>query len=177
MIKHFEQSAGFLRIREGENPLDNSAVHPESYVFVEKIAKKLGTSVPELIGNDALLKNIKYEDFQEMDKFTFNDIVSELKKPGRDPRKKAKVLQFREAIKTISDLIVGMKMPGIVTNVTAFGAFVNIGIKEQGLIHKSQLADVYVEDPAQFIALHEHVEVEVLEVDIERKRIGLKRIV
>ncbi len=175
--KAFEQSAGFLRIREGENPLDNSAVHPESYVFVEKIAKKLGTSVPELIGNDALLKNIKYEDFQEMDKFTFNDIVSELKKPGRDPRKKAKVLQFREAIKTISDLIVGMKMPGIVTNVTAFGAFVNIGIKEQGLIHKSQLADVYVEDPAQFIALHEHVEVEVLEVDIERKRIGLKRIV
>ncbi|MGV3631783.1 MAG: Tex family protein [Bacteroidota bacterium] len=175
--KAFEQSAGFLRIREGENPLDNSAVHPESYIFVEKIAKKLGVSVPELIGNDTLLKSIRQEEFPEMDKFTFNDIVSELKKPGRDPRKKAKVLQFREAIKTISDLIIGMKMPGIVTNVTAFGAFVNIGIKEQGLIHKSQLADVFVEDPSQFISLHEHVEVEILEVDIDRKRIGLKRLI
>lgn len=175
--KAFEQSAGFLRIREGENPLDNSAVHPESYVFVEKIAKKLGVSVPELIGNDELLQSVKHEEFPEIDKFTFNDIISELKKPGRDPRKKAKVLTFREAIKTISDLIVGMKMPGIVTNVTAFGAFVNIGIKEQGLIHKSQLADVFVEDPSRFISLHEHVEVEVLEVDIDRKRIGLKRLV
>lgn len=174
--KAFEQAAGFLRIREGENPLDNSAVHPESYPFVEKIAKKLALSVSELIGNEKVLKELKHQDFSEIDKFTFEDIVSELKKPGRDPRKKAKVLEFRDSIKTIGDLIVGMKLPGIVTNVTAFGAFVNIGIKEQGLIHKSQLADVFVEDPSQYISLHEHVEVEVLEVDTERKRIGLKRI-
>lgn len=175
--KAFEQSAGFLRIRNASNPLDNSAVHPESYPLVEKIAKKLQMKVPELIGNEAKLKEIKAGDFPDMDAFTFADIVSELKKPGRDPRKKAKILEFRESIKTISDLIVGMKLPGIVTNVTAFGAFVNIGIKENGLIHKSQLADVYVEDPAQFISLHEHVEVEVLEVDESRKRVALKRIV
>jgi uncharacterized protein len=174
--KAFEQAAGFLRIREGENPLDNSAVHPEAYKFVEKIAKHLKLTVQELIGNEKVLKELKQSDFPEIDKFTFEDIISELKKPGRDPRKKAKVLEFRESIKTIGDLIVGMKLPGIVTNVTAFGAFVNIGVKEQGLIHKSQLADVFVEDPAQFISLHEHVEVEVLEIDVDRKRIGLKRI-
>jgi protein Tex len=174
--KAFEQAAGFLRIREGENPLDNSAVHPETYVFVEKIAKDLKLTVKELIGNEKVLKDLKHSDFPEIDKFTFEDIISELKKPGRDPRKKAKVLEFRESIKTIADLIVGMKLPGIVTNVTAFGAFVNIGLKEQGLIHKSQLADVFVEDPAQFISLHEHVEVEVLEIDADRKRIALKRI-
>lgn len=175
--KAFEQSAGFLRIRNGENPLDNSAVHPESYTLVEKIAKKLGVKVPELIGNDSLLQQVKAADFPEVDKYTFDDIIAELKKPGRDPRKKAKVLEFSNSIRTIQDLIVGMKLPGIVTNVTAFGAFVNIGIKENGLIHKSNLADVYVEDPSQFISLHEHVEVEVLEVDAERKRVGLKRVV
>lgn len=174
--KAFEQSAGFLRIREAKNPLDNSAVHPESYSFVEKIAKHLKLTVKELIGNEKTLDEVKQTDFPEVDSFTFEDIINELKKPGRDPRKQAKVLEFRESIKTISDLIVGMKLPGIVTNVTAFGAFVNIGIKEQGLIHKSQLADVFVEDPAQFISLHEHVQVEVLEVDVERKRIGLRRI-
>ncbi len=174
--KAFEQSAGFLRIRGAENPLDNSAVHPETYKIVEKIAKQLKVSVPELIGNDGLLKDIQSKDFPEVDKYTFDDLVSELRKPGRDPRKKAKVLEFSNSIRTISDLIVGMKLPGIVTNVTAFGAFVNIGIKENGLIHKSNLADVYVEDPSQFISLHEHVEVEVLEVDAERKRVGLKRV-
>lgn len=174
--KAFEQAAGFLRIREGENPLDNSAVHPEAYFFVEKIAMHLKLTVQELIGNEKVLKDLKQSDFPEIDKFTFEDIISELKKPGRDPRKKAKVLEFRDSIKTIADLIIGMKLPGIVTNVTAFGAFVNIGLKEQGLIHKSQLADVFVEDPAQFISLHEHVDVEVLEIDVDRKRIGLKRI-
>lgn len=174
--KAFEQSAGFLRIRNAANPLDNSAVHPESYKVVEKIAKKLNLQVPELIGNEAKLKELKASDFPDIDAFTFADIVAELKKPGRDPRKKAKVLEFRESIKTIADLIVGMKLNGIVTNVTAFGAFVNIGIKENGLIHKSQLADVYVEDPAQFISLHEHVEVEVLEVDESRKRVALKKV-
>lgn len=175
--KAFEQSAGFLRIRGAENPLDNSAVHPETYKIVEKIAKQLKVKVPELIGNDTLLKNIKSADFPEVDKYTFDDLISELKKPGRDPRKKAKVLEFSQSIRTIADLIVGMKLPGIVTNVTAFGAFVNIGIKENGLIHKSNLANVYVEDPAQFISLHEHVEVEVMEVDADRKRVGLRRIV
>ncbi len=174
--KAFEQSAGFLRIRNGENPLDNSSVHPESYKIVEKIAQKLMVKIPEMIGNDSLLTSLNSVDFTEVDKYTFDDIIAELKKPGRDPRKKAKVLEFSNLIKTISDLKVGMKLTGIVTNVTAFGAFINIGIKENGLIHKSNLANVYVEDPAQFISLHEHVEVEVLELDIERKRVGLKRI-
>jgi uncharacterized protein len=175
--KAFEQSAGFLRIRNGENPLDNSSVHPESYKIVEKIAQKLKVKIPELIGNDFLLTALSSADFPEVDKYTFEDIVAELRKPGRDPRKKAQVLEFSNAIRTIADLKIGMKLPGIVTNVTAFGAFINIGIKENGLIHKSNLAEVFVEDPAQFISLHEHVEVEVLELDIERKRVGLKRVI
>lgn len=174
--KAFEQSAGFLRIRDGLSPLDNSSVHPETYKIVEKIAKHLKVQIPELIGNESLLNSIRTQDFPELDKYTFDDLISELKKPGRDPRKKAKVLEFSNAIRTISDLKIGMKLPGIVTNVTAFGAFVNIGIKENGLIHKSNLADVFVDDPAQFISLHEHVEVEVLELDIERKRVGLRKL-
>ena len=173
--KAFEQAAGFLRIRDGENPLDNSAVHPESYSLVEKMAKKAGKNLSELIGDKQTIETLSAKDFN-VDTFTFNDLINELKKPGRDPRKKAKILEFDHRLKTLSDLIPGMKVNGIVTNVTAFGAFVNIGIKENGLIHKSQLADVYVEDPAEFIAMHEHVEVEVLEVDAERKRIALKRI-
>ena len=175
--KAFEQSAGFLRIRNGENPLDNSSVHPESYKIVEKIAQKLKVKIPELIGDDLLLSVLSSADFPEVDKYTFEDIIAELKKPGRDPRKKAQVLEFSNSIRTISDLKIGMKLPGIVTNVTAFGAFINIGIKENGLIHKSNLAEVFVEDPAQYISLHEHVEVEVLELDIERKRVGLKRVI
>jgi uncharacterized protein len=174
--KAFEQAAGFLRVRNGEDPLDNSAVHPESYKIVQNMAKKLKVDLKELIGNDQRLKEIQKSDFQEIDPYTFDDIISELKKPGRDPRKKAKVLEFDRSIRTIEDLRTGMILPGIVTNVTAFGAFVNIGIKENGLIHKSNLADVYVEDPSKFIALHEHVDVEVIEVDAPRKRVGLKRI-
>jgi uncharacterized protein len=175
--KAFEQSAGFLRIRNGENPLDNSSVHPESYKIVEKIVQKLKVKIPELIGNDLLLTALSSADFPEVDKYTFEDIVAELRKPERDPRKTAKVLEFSNAIRTIADLKIGMKLPGIVTNVTAFGAFINIGIKENGLIHKSNLAEIFVEDPAQYISLHEHVEVEVLELDIERKRVGLKRVI
>ena len=175
--KAFEQAAGFLRIRDAKNPLDNSSVHPESYKDVESIAKKVGLKVSDLVGNAEQLKQLAKTDFPTIDAYTFDDIVKELQKPGRDPRKKAKVLEFDEGIRTIEDLRIGMKLNGIVTNVTAFGAFVNIGIKENGLIHKSQLADVYVEDPAQFISLHEHVEVEVLEVDAPRKRVGLKRLV
>jgi uncharacterized protein len=174
--KAYEQAAGFLRIRDGVYPLDNSAVHPESYGIVEKIAKKVNLQVNELIGNEQILSGLQLSDVEGADSFTFNDIVSELKKPGRDPRKKAKVFEFNQQIKTIADLIVGMKLPGIVTNVTAFGAFVNIGIKENGLIHKSNLSDEYTADPTQVISLHEHVMVELIELDVERKRIGLKRL-
>ena len=174
--KAYEQATGFLRVRNSENPLDNSAVHPESYSVVVKMAKNLKVEVKELIGNESLVGQLNKTDFPELDCFTFDDLVKELKKPGRDPRKKAKVLEFDSTIRTIDDLRTGMILPGIVTNVTAFGAFVNIGIKENGLIHKSNLADVYVEDPAKFIALHEHVQVQVLEVDAARKRVGLKRV-
>ena len=174
--KSFEQAAGFIRIRDGKNPLDNSSVHPESYGLVEKMASKLGVKLDGLIGNSDAINQLKLTDFPTMDEFTFNDIVSELKKPGRDPRQTVKVLEFDHRVKAITDLEVGMVLTGIVTNVTNFGAFVNIGIKENGLIHKSQLADEYVEDPSQYISLHEHVEVRVMEVDVPRKRVGLKRI-
>lgn len=174
--KAFEQCAGFLRVTDGINPLDNSAVHPEVYEVVEKMAKKLNLSVNELIANNDAIKLLKNDDFKDVDFYTFNDIIEELKKPGRDPRKKAKVLEFSKEIKTIEDLKIGVKLSGIVTNVTAFGAFINIGIKENGLIHKSNLAEIYVDDPSQFISLHEHVQVEVIEVDVLRKRVGLKKI-
>jgi protein Tex len=130
----------------------------------------------ELIGNEKILQGLNKTDFAEIDGFTFEDIVSELKKPGRDPRKQAKVLSFDNRISKIEDLVEGMILPGIVTNVTAFGAFVNIGIKENGLIHKSQLSDSYIEDPSTVIALHEHVEVKVMEIDVARKRVGLKKL-
>lgn len=174
--KAFEQAAGFLRVRDGENPLDNSSLHPETYPLVNKIAKKLKVALKELIGNDELLKSIARADFPEIDQYTFEDIIKELKKPGRDPRKKAKVLEFDARIRTIDDLKVGMVLPGIVTNVTDFGAFVNIGIKENGLIHKSNLASTYVDQPSKFISLHEHVEVRILEIDAPRKRVGLQRV-
>ena len=174
--KAFEQAAGFLRIRNGIQPLDNSAVHPESYAVVEQIAKGRNLSLSELIGNLEVLNSLNAEDFSSVDAFTFNDIVEELKKPGRDPRGSAKILEFDERIKSIEHVQIGMRLRGIVTNVTAFGAFVNIGIKENGLIHKSNLSDSYVEDPTTIISLHDHVSVQVVEVDIVRKRIGLKRI-
>ena len=174
--KAFEQAAGFLRIRNGIQPLDNSAVHPESYAVVEQIAKGRNLSLSELIGNQEVLNSLNAEDFSSVDAFTFNDIVEELKKPGRDPRGSAKILEFDERIKSIEHVQIGMRLRGIVTNVTAFGAFVNIGIKENGLIHKSNLSDSYVEDPTTIISLHDHVSVQVVEVDIVRKRIGLMRI-
>jgi len=174
--KAFEQAAGFLRVRDAENPLDNSGIHPENYKIVEKMAKQLNLKLIELIGNEAVIKEIKKVDFPDIDGYTFEDIIKELKKPGRDPRKKAKVLEFDPRIKAIEDLHTGMILTGIVTNVTAFGAFVNIGIKENGLIHKSNLSDSYVADPSQYISLHEHVEVQVIEVDAPRKRVGLKRL-
>jgi uncharacterized protein len=171
--KTFEQAAGFLRIRDGENPLDNTAVHPESYTLVKQIATEQQTTISDLIGNEALIQRIL--DVSD-ESFTMRDVLLELKKPGRDPRKQIRALNFSQKIRTISDLQVGMKLPVVVTNVTNFGAFVNIGIKENGLIHKSHLHEGYVENPADFIALHDHVEVEVLSIDIERKRIGLKRL-
>jgi protein Tex len=171
--KAFEQCAGFLRIRNGQNPLDNTAVHPESYAVVQAFSKGMKLSIDELIGNTSALD--KLEASTDLS-FTEKDIINELKKPGRDPRKQVKVFEFNKSIRTINDLNIGQKLPGIVTNVTNFGAFVNLGIKENGLIHKSQLADVFVENPADFISLHEHVEVEVIELDVERKRIALKKL-
>lgn len=171
--KTFEQAAGFLRIRAGENPLDNTAVHPESYALVKQIAKEQKTTISDLIGNETLIQRIL--DVSEVN-FTTRDVLLELKKPGRDPRKQIRTLNFSQKIRTMSDLQIGMKLPGVVTNVTNFGAFVNIGIKENGLIHKSHLHEGYVENPADFIALHDHVEVEVVSIDSERKRIGLKRL-
>jgi protein Tex len=171
--KAFEQCAGFLRIKEAINPLDNSAVHPESYKVVQSMAKKLNASVEEIIGNKAFIEQLNYDDFNGVDRFTFNDLCEELAKPGRDPRKAVKIFEFDANIRTIEDLKTGMTLPGIITNVTGFGAFVNIGIKENGLIHKSNLSDSYVEDPAEIVSLHQHVHVRVMEVDIPRKRIGL----
>jgi uncharacterized protein len=170
--KTFEQSAGFLRIRSAANPLDNTAVHPESYGLVEQFAKAHKSTIQDLVGNETLLSLIENE--RDLN-FTERDIIQELKKPGRDPRKQVQVLNFSKNIRTINDIAVGMTLPGIVTNVTNFGAFVNIGIKENGLIHKSHLSDGYVENPADFIALHEHVEVEIVSIDADRKRIGLRR--
>lgn len=171
--KAFEQAAGFIRIAEGKNPLDNTSVHPENYALVQQLAKGLNTEVKDLIGNQELLKNVK-ESQLEVDHFTYEDIINELKKPIRDPRKKAKILEFDHRIKTINDLKPGMEITGLISNVTNFGAFVNIGIKENGLIHKSNMSDNYVEDPSTIVSLHQHVKVEVVDVDVNRKRIGLK---
>lgn len=174
--KAFEQAAGFLRISNAENPLDNSAVHPESYKWVQKMAARIKVDTKTLIGNKTLVEQIKAEDFKEIDPFTFKDLLSELKKPSRDPRKHAQLFEFDHTLKTIDNVKIGQKIPGIITNVTAFGAFVNIGIKENGLIHKSNLSDQYIEDPSSIVSLHQHVEVEVIELDVARKRIGLKLI-
>lgn len=173
--KAFEQCAGFLRITDGDSILDNTTLHPERYDLVEAIAKKNKLSVKELIGNTTVLDGLKAEDLS-LTSITFEDLVAELKKPTRDPREKVEVLSFDENLKSISDLKIGMVVNGLVTNVTNFGAFVNIGIKENGLIHKSQLSKEYVDDPADFISLNESVKVTIITLDIERKRIGLNRL-
>ena len=175
--KSFEQSAGFLRIPQSKNPLDNSAVHPENYAFIGKIAKHLKTQISDLIGNVNLLETLNYSDFEtQIGEYTFNDIINELKKPGLDPRKQAKIFEFTPNLKTINDLIVGQKVNGIVTNVTDFGAFVNIGIKENALIHKTKLSREFVQTPTDFISIDEQVVTTVISVDVERKRIGLSLI-
>ncbi|MGE0561426.1 MAG: Tex family protein [Flavobacteriales bacterium] len=173
--KAYEQAAGFLRISEAKNPLDNSAVHPERYKIVEKICKDAKTSVEQLIGNEALINQIIWDNYVDntIGELTLADIKQELLKPGRDPRKAAKIFEFDKNIKSINDLQVGMKVPGIINNITNFGAFVDIGIKENGLIHISNLADEYIASPSEVVSLHQHVMVKVLEVDKERKRIGL----
>ena len=173
--KAFEQCAGFLRIAGAENPLDNSAVHPESYHVVENMAKDLKCTVKDLIDNKDLKKSLKLEKYVsgKVGLPTLNDIMDELDKPGRDPRKGIKVFEFDPNIKTIEDLREGMTLPGIVTNITNFGCFVDVGIKENGLVHVSELADRFVSDPTEVVSLHQHVEVRVLSVDTSRKRVQL----
>lgn len=176
--KAFEQCAGFLRIPNAQNPLDNTAVHPESYGIVEAMAKDLGCSINELITNKEQRLRIVPERYlnEKVGMPTLRDILQELEKPGRDPRGKAKVFEFDPNVRTMDDLRVGLELPGIVGNITNFGAFVNIGIKESGLIHLSQMSDRYITDPNEVVSIHQHVRVQVVSIDTERKRIGLKLI-
>ena len=177
--KAFQQGAAFIRIKEGKNPLDNSAVHPEAYPIVEKMAKDLKLSVQELIGNKEKTALIKAENYTtpEIGILTLKDIIKELEKPGLDPRKSAKIFEFDPNVKSIKDLKSGMILPGIVNNITNFGCFVDIGIKESGLVHISQLKAGFVSDVNEVVKLHQHVEVKVTEVDEDRKRIQLTMIV
>ncbi|MEA3448533.1 MAG: Tex family protein [Bacteroidota bacterium] len=174
--KAYEQAAGFLRVKDSKQPLDDSAVHPESYHVVEKMAKDMGASVTELIGNKTLTEKISLEKYVqgEIGMPSLKDIVKELAKPGLDPRPPIKMFTFADAVRKIEDLETGMKLPGIVTNITRFGAFVDIGLKQNGLIHISNLADRFVSDPTEIVNMHQHVIVEVLSVDMERERIQLK---
>ncbi len=173
--KAFEQAAGFLRIRDGENPLDASAVHPESYPVVEAMAADLSCRLQELIANQKLIRRIdpaRYVD-DKVGLPTINDILTELAKPGRDPRRSFEVFSFAEGVNQLEDLEPGMRLPGIVTNVTNFGAFVDIGVHQDGLVHISQMADHFVKDPRQELKVHQRVMVTVLEVDLTRRRIAL----
>ncbi len=174
--KAYQQAAGFLRVKQSENPLDDSAVHPEQYALVKKIANTESLEIKELVGNQTLLDKIDLQKFctKNVGLPTLKDIVNELKKPGRDIREKAKAFSFNQNVKTIEDLHEGMLLPGIVNNITNFGCFVSIGIKESGLIHVSNLANEFVSDVSQFVHLHEQILVKVLSVDIPRKRIQLK---
>lgn len=175
--KAFQQSAGFLRIRDGEQPLDNCAVHPESYAVVTRMASTLGTRPNALVGNAALSGQLNPKDYVD-DTFglpTINDIIVELAKPGRDPRKQFRVVKFDEQINAIEDLREGMKLEGVITNVTNFGAFIDIGVHQDALIHISQLADKFVKDPNEIVSVGDIVSVRVLEIDIERKRIAVSR--
>lgn len=176
--KAFQQAAAFIRIKDGKNPLDNSAVHPESYKMVEKMAKDLGVKVNELIGNKEKISQINPEGYisENVGILGIKDILKELEKPGLDPRKAAKIFEFDPNVKTIADVRSGMILPGIVNNITAFGCFVDIGVKESGLVHISQLKAGYVSDVNEVVKLHQHVQVKVVEVDEARKRIQLTMI-
>jgi len=173
--KAFEQSAGFLRIKDPANPLDDSAVHPESYPIVAQMAKDESKDISSLIGNKKLLDVIDLKKYctASIGLPTLEDIVKELEKPGADPRERAKVFTFNQNIKSIDDLRDGQLLPGIINNITNFGCFVDIGIKENGLIHVSNLSDTFVKDVNEIVSLHQQVIVKVLEVDKERKRIQL----
>ena len=173
--KAFEQCAGFLRIPGANNPLDNSAVHPESYAIVEKMAKDMKCTVADLIKDKELRAKIDIKKYvtDTVGLPTLNDIMKELDKPGRDPRQQIQVFEFDKNVKTIDDLREGMELPGIVTNITNFGCFVDIGIKENGLVHISQLADKFVSDPTTVVSIHQHVRVKVMGIDHERKRVQL----
>jgi len=176
--KAYQQAAAFIRIRDGKNPLDNSAVHPEAYSIVEKMAKDLGIKTNELIANKEKIAQIKPENYitTEIGILTLKDILKELEKPGLDPRKAAKIFEFDPNVKNIKDLRVGMILPGIVNNITAFGCFVDVGIKESGLVHISQLKEGYVSDVNEVVKMHQHVQIKVVEVDKARKRIQLTMI-
>ena len=173
--KAFEQCAGFLRIPNAANPLDNSAVHPESYHVVEAMAAKTGSNIPELIKNPEIRKQVKAKDFvsETIGQYTIEDILKELEKPGRDPRSPIEEFRFAEGVSSMEDLKPGMKIPGIVTNITNFGAFVDVGVKQDGLVHISHLANRYISDPNEAVKLGQKVMATVLEVDITRKRIAL----
>lgn len=173
--KAYEQCAGFLRISSGRNPLDNSAVHPESYPIVERMAKDLGCSVNELISNKELKKGLELHKYvtPTIGMPTLNDIIAELDKPGRDPREAIKVFEFDPNVRTIDDLREGMTLPGIVNNITNFGCFVDLGIKENGLVHLSEMADRFVSSATDVVSLHQHIQVRVLSIDKARKRIQL----
>lgn len=173
--KAFEQAAGFLRIRNAKNPLDASAVHPERYDLVEKMARDLGVKLTDLMSSEELRSKIILKNYvsETVGLPTLQDILEEISKPGRDPRESFEVFNFQEGVNEMSDLKVGMKLPGIVTNITKFGAFVDIGVHQDGLVHLSHLADRFVKDPAEVVTVNQKVEVTVMEVDIPRKRIGL----
>jgi uncharacterized protein len=172
--KAFEQCAGFLRIRESAHPLDNSAVHPEAYVVVDRMANDLQVPVAELIGNHALIQSIQAKQYvsETVGLHSINDILQELKKPGLDPRQTAQAFEFAP-IYSIEEVHAGMEVPGIVTNLTRFGAFVDIGVKQDGLEHVSEMANRFIKDPAEVVKLNQPVQVKVLEVDVARKRIVL----
>lgn len=172
--KAFEQCAGFLRIPDATNPLDNSAVHPESYHIVQQMSKDMKCEVKDLLRNKPLLEEIKPERYvaDDVGLPTLQDIMAELQKPGRDPRGKAKLFEFSKDVRSINDLQTGMILPGIVTNITRFGAFVDVGVKQDGLVHVSQLADRFVSDPTEIVKLNQEVRVKVLEVDLGRKRVA-----
>jgi len=173
--KAFEQAAGFLRITGGDNILDSTAVHPENYSVVKKIAKKQGVKPEQLIGDTNLRSSVNIEELVDDNagQITIKDILDELEKPGRDPRKKFKSFKFDSSIKSIEDVRVGMVLPGIVTNITAFGAFINLGIKESALLHKSQIANEFVTNPGDYLRINQQLMVKIIEVDLDRKRIGL----
>ena len=173
--KAFEQAAGFLRVSGGKQPLDNSAVHPESYAIVEKMAKDIKSTVAELMADIELRGKININNYvtDKVGLPTLQDIMQELDKPGRDPRQQLTVFEFCKDVKELEDVQVGMILPGIITNITNFGCFVDVGVHTKGLVHISELSDTYVKDPANYVQLHQHVTVKVIGIDLKRGRMQL----